>query len=145
MAGIAGKQNQARSLAGAGGFTAEADAAARLERAVARGGSDRGVETNRRRFYLGPLRAGQLAGRRSLRARVAAIAALPVRANLEGRDFAQIEAALRREDRPRNPFSPRLSACLRSGPFREARLESQLGDPGLVQVSQAGRDHPVVL
>src|SRR5437763_13582334 len=108
MARIAGQENKARSLAGAGGFTAEADAAARLERTAARGGSHRGVETDRRRFYLGPLRAGQLAGRRSFRARVAAVVALSIRANLEGRNFAQIEAALRHEDHPRNPISRRL-------------------------------------
>src|ERR1700730_10951830 len=141
MARTSREQATPGPLAGAGGFTAEADAAARLERAVARGGSDRGVETNRRRFYLGPLRAGQLAGRCSLRARVAAIAALSIRANLEGRDIAQIEAALRRENRPGNPFSPRVSARSRSGTFRETRLEGQLGDAGLVQVSQASRDH----
>src|SRR2546430_1881940 len=110
MARIAGKQNQARSLAGAGGFTSEADAAARPERAAARDRSDRGVETNRRRFYLGPLRSSQLAGRRPLRARVAAVAPLSIRANLEGRNLAQIEAALRHEDHPRNPFPRRLSA-----------------------------------
>src|SRR2546421_10706678 len=141
MARIAGQQNQARPLAGAGGFTAEVDATARLERTAARGGSDRGVETDRRRFYFGPLRSGQLAGRRSLRARVAAIVALSIRANLEGRNFAQIEAALRREDHPRNPF-PRW---LRSRAFSVAGLEDQLGDPGLIQLAQAGRDHPLVL
>src|SRR5438067_13336583 len=103
MARIAGKQNQARSLAGPGGFTAEADAAARLERTAARSGSNRGVETDCRRFYLSPLRAGQLAGGRSFRARVAAVVALSIRANLESRNIAQIEAALRRENHPRNP------------------------------------------
>src|SRR2546421_5577850 len=141
MARIAGKQNKARSLAGAGGFTAEVDAAARLERTAARGGSNRGVETDRRRFYLGPLRAGQLAGRGSFRARAAAIAALSIRANLEGRNLAQIEAALRHEDHPRNPFPRRL----RSSAFSVARLESQFGDPGLIQLAQSGRDHPLVL
>src|SRR5947207_4641201 len=116
MARIAGKQNQARSLAGPGGFTAEADAAARLERTAAGSGSNRGVETDRRRFYRGPLRSGQLAGRRSFRARLAAVAALSIRANLEGRNFAQIEAALRREDHPRNPF-PRRLVMVEAGPM----------------------------
>src|ERR1044072_2614526 len=110
MARIAGQEEPARSLAGAVRTIAKADAAARTQRALARERSDRRLEADRRGFHCGPFGAGQPEGRRAFRAGTATGAALPVRANLEGGNSAQIETALWNENHPRNPIPSRLNS-----------------------------------
>src|ERR1700720_3630615 len=92
------------------GCFAEINAAAWVERALARNRSDGGLGENRRRIHFSAFRAGGVTRRHSLRARAAASLALRARTSFEDRHLAETEAAVRRESHPRRPFSRWLKA-----------------------------------
>src|SRR5437899_5316775 len=138
MARVAGEIFKARPVAGAGRCPAEINAAAWVERALARNRSDGGLGKNRRRIYFSAFRAGGVTRRHSLRARAATRVALRARTSFEDRHPAEIETALRRESDSRHPFSGRInhemdtnkhefmSYSARSGcmsPFRAAHVD----------------------
>src|SRR5438094_9549712 len=97
MARVAGEIFTARPVASAGRRVAQADAAARTERAPTRDRSDGSMEQNRWRFYCGAFCAGRFARRHSVRARAPAGVALRARASVEDRHLAEVETTLRRQ------------------------------------------------
>src|SRR5262245_53818594 len=112
MARLTPEKNATRPVAITGGADAEADATPRVTRAPARNGSDRCVVKNRRRLHRRALHPCRIARGNSLRSRAPTRVTLRARTNLEGRNSAETQTTLRRQNHPRHPLPRRVVSDL---------------------------------
>src|SRR5882762_2339180 len=110
MARLAGEILKTRPMANRVGCFAEVNAAAWAERAIARNRSAGSLEQNRRRLYRRAFGPSCFARWNSLCARAATGFALRIRAGVEDRDLAKIEATFRRQSHSRRTLSCRLNS-----------------------------------